>query len=344
MGYSALAASCDPEDTPLLQQTLQAVVSSRASSTMQLYSQPWLAFKSWCDQRPSRGPALPATELTVAMYLQHVVNSASSYAVVKTASAAIYTAHRLAGIPERAIPTKLEKPKAVRAAAKRQLGLKVVNRKDPLDLEDCLAIVAILAPADKEMPVWSLMLATYTMVCFAGFLRYNDAAQLMACDVKIYGDRAELFISKRKNDQFRKGDVVVLARGHTVACPVGLLERYLLSAGLSGAVPLFQSFDGQQARFQPRLAKLSGAALSYEQARYHVLKMVAKVKGITAQEVRALFGLHSLRSGGATFVAKVGVCERDFQAHGGWACRESMLRYLEANLDAKLGVTKVMGY
>ena len=61
-----------------------------------------------------------------------------------------------------------------------------------------------------------------------------------------------------------------------------------------------------------------------------------------------MFGLHSLRSGGATDVAAVlaknDIPEHVFQAHGAWKSREAMLVYIQRSLATKLQVTQVMGY
>jgi integrase len=275
----------------------------------------------------------------VCIYLGELSKSAKSYAVVKMASAAISTMHEMSGF---ASPTKHALCKDVRAAAKRALGLLIKNRKEPLDLDVCLAIVTMLAY--QGAPVWSLMLASYIMLCFAAFLRYDDAVNIQVEHVKFYELHAEVFLAKRKNDQFRSGNVVCVARGKSDACPVKLLHRYVAQARLAKGSPLFQGFDGHKARFEPLKCCLSGKRITYGQARDQVLKYVGKALAMPAEHVRARFGLHSLRSGGASLVAAHGVDERKFQAHGGWQSRSAMLVYLQESLDNKLGVTAAMGY
>ena len=132
-----------------------------------------------------------------------MARSASSYSVVKTASAAIFNAHKMAGYSEAEIPTKHQMCKSVREAAKRELGTQVKNRKDPVSLETLLAMVALLTP--RGAPIWAVSLAALAMTCFAGFLRYSDCSVILVGDVKFYDTHMEIFIGKRKNDQFRKG-------------------------------------------------------------------------------------------------------------------------------------------
>ena len=70
--------------------------ATRALSSLAQYQNPWLAFCKFCAE--GKYVALPAHPLVVAMFLTAVAKSAASYAVVKTASAAIFTHHEMAGV------------------------------------------------------------------------------------------------------------------------------------------------------------------------------------------------------------------------------------------------------
>jgi hypothetical protein len=81
------------------------------------------------------------------------------------------------------------------------------------------------------------------MVCFSGFLRYDCACQIFADEVRFYSSHMEIFLAKRKNDQFRSGSVVCIAQGKSLSCPVSLLKSLLVKAGSLGKhVPVFRSF------------------------------------------------------------------------------------------------------
>ena len=142
-----------PAHAELLQATQGMMVGSRALSSLAQYQNPWLAFCKFCAE--GKYVALPAHPLVVAMFLTAVAKSAASY-VVKTASAAIFTHHEMAGVE--APPTKHVMCKGVRAAAKRQLGLAVRNRKEPLTLEDAGAIAQLLLAGVPRLH--DLMIAT----------------------------------------------------------------------------------------------------------------------------------------------------------------------------------------
>ena len=53
-----------------------------------------------------------------------------------------------------------------------------------------------------------------------------------------------------------------------------------------------------------------------------------------------LFGLHSLRSGGATAAANAGVNDRLFKRHGRWRTDKAKGGYVKDNLDVLLSVSK----
>jgi hypothetical protein len=94
------------------------------------------------------------------------------------------------------------------------------------------------------------------MVCFSGFLRYDCACQIFAIEVRFYSSHMELFLAKRKNDQFRSGSVVCIARGKSLSCPVSLLKPLLVKAGFLGKhFPVFRSFKkGSSKKNAPQIS------------------------------------------------------------------------------------------
>jgi integrase len=329
-----------PKDRALLAATLRMGMESRSASTLAVYDPKIAHFKDWCTRHGYS--SLPAQPVHVAMYLTELVASGSSYPPVKAASAAIFTMHQVAGCPQE--PTKHVLCKNVRAAAKRRFGVAVRNRKEPLSVATCAAIVTKLTGGSySSCPLWALMLSAYVMLCFAGFFRYDDATRIKRKDVKFYAAHAEIFLAKRKNDPFRKGNVIPVARGSTGACPVRLLEALFARVPYGNEQHIFQAYDGHAAG-RGGDPPLAGAQIEYGRARYQVMKQVGLQMGLSVREAQARFGLHSLRSGGATKAAAENVDERVFQAHGGWKSREAMLAYIEETLDHQLSVTRAMGY
>ena len=345
-GDRAWVSKSDPEEVRLAAVMAEVVLSSRADGTWTTYLPLWQKFVQWCAARtPPRTP-LPADGPTVALYLISVAQTANTYSVVKAASGAICSFHdvALAGVA----PTEHPMVALVRRSVQRRLGVALVNQKEPLDFEVIRGAASWVWTLEQGHNRWALAL-TLVLVGFCGFLRYSDLAQLYADEIHFYEDRAELFLETRKNDQLREGNVVVLARGESSACPVAALEwllRSVPSLQAGGHVRLFQRFDGRVTRFHPEriLGTMRGEEMSYDQMRSLMFALLTKCTGVPEEDLKRRYGTQSLRSGGATLVAAEGVSDRVFQRHGGWRTPQMKDHYVQDTMGAKLEVTRAMRY
>jgi len=257
----------------------------------------------------------------------------------------LFTLHDLALIPEDRNPTKCAMAKLIRAAAKRRLGVKLVNQKDPLPLAVLRAGVVCVVGDESRVPVLALSQAAMIMVMWSGFLRYKDMKNIYVQCIRFYTTHMEIFLHYRKNDQFRKRDVVYIARGaFSDTCPVRLTELLIRRAGLRGEQPLFQGWDGRAARWKGMTGlPLSGKPVSYDQCRQAFFRLVAKATARPEVELKAQFGTQSCRSGGATVAART-VDFRRFQQHGAWQSATSAHRYIEDSVEDRVEVTQTLGY
>jgi hypothetical protein len=340
-----MAAHVHPSHAYLLQLTQACVGSSRAPSTFQRYEGPWQRFTRWC--RHFGYVSLPALPITVAMFLTHLLQRCSryghGYGVLRMASAAIFQAHKLANFHN---ITSHPVVVSVRDCAKRVLVNGYLNRKEPLTRDTCVAVVLHILNSHMTVPNYRLQLATFIMVCFAGFLRYNDATHIFCDEIRFYPTHMEVFLETRKNQQFREGNVVFIARGKSVVCPVALTHRLLTLNGSFGQhVPLFRSYDGRKVRgLSDRSVALSHHPWAYAQARQAVFKAMSSCLHIPTHSLLAVYGLHSLRSGGATCVAAQNIPVFHFQRHGGWVDARSVAVYVKASLDHRLLPTACLGF
>ena len=94
-------------------------------------------------------------------------------------------------------------------------------------------------------------------------------------------------------------------------CPVAMLERYYKLPDLSREQDKFLFRGLVTIKKASRLRSTGG--LSYTRAWEVVLDMLAAI-GLDKKP----FGLHSLRSGGASAAANAGVPDRFFKRHGRW--------------------------
>lgn len=305
------------------------VLSSKANSTSLLYHR---AYRKWKEFAFSmfNGNVFPANPFHVALYLQHLIEQSQSPSVVDSAFYGIKWAHSMAGIPS---PTDNPVVEAVRSASKRILGTGVVNRKEPVSPS---LIHDIIGRSNLDNPV-ELRNITMYVLSFAGFLRFDDVSRIRRNDIFFNDGFMVIKIHKSKNDQLRRGDEVVISELSSCACPVKLLRRYLTNFQISP--------ESRELIFRP-ISRGKGACrlvapdkpISYTTIREAFRR---DLKSIGADPSR--FGLHSLRSGGATMAANNGVNDRVFQRHGRWKSVQAKDIYVDDDLEQRLTVSKFLG-
>ena len=111
-----------------------------------------------------------------------------------------------------------------------------------------------------------------------------------------------------------------------------VLEEFLKIGNHSKGSKLFR-----HVRNTKRGVCLRDQPMSYSRA-MELLKRELQREGLDSSQ----FGLHSLRSGGASAAAALGIPDRLFQRHGGWRSEKARNNYLEESLDSLLLVSKSM--
>ena len=229
-------------------------------------------------------------------------------------------AHSLAGIPS---PTANPIVEAVRSASKRILGTALVNRKEPILSS---AIHDIISRSYFDNPV-ELRNITLFVLSFAGFFRFDDVSRIRRNDISFNDGFMVIKVPKSKNDQLRRGREVVISEIHSCACPVKLLKRYLTEFQIPP--------DSRDLIFSPiskgnNFCKLvvPDKPISYGTIRNSFRR---DLKNIGADPSK--FGLHSLRSGGATMAANNGISDRVFQRHGRWKSVQAKNIYVDDDLN-----------
>ena len=154
-----------------------------------MYRYAWNEFVRFCERRTPPQRPLPAPNAIVAMFLQNRTNRrpSGSYAAIRTASAAISQMHRINLFPS---PTLSLPCTMVRSAAKRSLGLAVRNNKEPFTWANVCSLINDRCQRSTGFSSW--IIATMAAICFAGFCRYSDAANLLWEDVSFHGSYMEL--------------------------------------------------------------------------------------------------------------------------------------------------------
>ena len=176
------------------------------------------------------------------------------------------------------------------------------------------------------------------IISCAGYLRFSELAYLRRSNVEFFPSHIKVQLEKSKTDIYREGRDVVIANTGNKTCPVELLQRYLKLANIpeSSIECLFRSVS-----FISPLAVINSEIqvrfLIQCQEKFYCLLL--KNLGLD----KSKFGLHSLRSGGASAAANPGIEDRLFKKLGRWKSERAQHRYVKEDMYTKLSVSKNLG-
>lgn len=170
-----------------------------------------------------------------------------------------------------------------------------------------------------------LRLAAICVTAYTDIFCYNELGSLRCCDVSFCDSFVRVYVYKSKINVYRDGAYVLLAKTGSVSCPFYLLCRYISAANLdlSSSLPFFRSLYFHKTTSTYSLRRTT---MSYSRRREIVFVY--------------LFGLHSLRAGGAFAAANAGVSDRLFKRHGRWKTEQAKDGYIKDKLDSLLSVFK----
>ena len=310
----------------------QIALDSRSSGTIKNYLTGFKRWKVWASKYDEIN-ILPTEPKHIALYLTYLTKISKSHTPISLAFYSLSWAHRTAGFDD---PTNHDLPKMVRESAVRKLG-KGNNKKLPVSSDDIKCIVKKFAGVNASL--LDLRTVCICLLCYSGFLRFDEVASIKFCDIEIEETHMRLFIEKSKTDQCREGAWVYISRAYSIACPVTILERYLSLAVfkkgsekyLFRAVSYFRSLGRHKLR-------PGNSPITYSCARELILKVFKEV-GLESR----LFGTHSLRAGGATAAAENQVPDRLFKKHGRWRSERVKDGYVKEGLNQLLLVSINLG-
>ena len=176
----------------------EIVLGSRADSTTLTYLNGFKRWRAWANRFPEVA-VLPATPAYVSLYLLIVLQASSSPAPVQNAFYNIRWAHDIAGFDS---PTNHTLPQKVVESAKRRL-LHLTSKKLPITPE---ILQKLFQNLDRSLVDTRFM--AMALLAFAGFLRFDELANLKLKDLALHDTYFELFFESSKTDQYREGAIV----------------------------------------------------------------------------------------------------------------------------------------
>ena len=306
--------------------------ASRADSTVKKYKGAVNSWKHWCLE--NRISELNPTLEEVARYFLCLFNNDAPYSRIETAFYGLkWHFDCSAYIMNISNPCDSKFLRLLLDGLKRKLARPVV-RKEPVTPDMLIKIVDRF----DNPNVKDLRTCTMFLLAYAGFLRFDELVNIKVNDIRFCTSHIKIFLEKSKTDQFREGSWVVVSATGKPTCPVNMLSKFLSSAGIVD----FSSneFVFRQISFCKSLKsyKLRSSKLSYSRCR-EIFKDTLEAIGVDSK----FFGLHSLRAGGATAAAEIGVPDRLFKRHGRWVSDSSKNRYVKESLSNKMLVSLNLG-
>ena len=317
----------DPELTSLASRLPTTILHSRADSTVTKYLRGFRRWKTWANAKKLE--PIPAKSHHFALYLQHLGEETKSKAAVEEACNAVSWVHSSAGLS-----SLLADPfvKATLEGLQRSLAKSVV-KKEPVTVD---MLEAIVCDADKSGSLADLRLATACLLGFAGFLRFGELISLRPCDFELSQEMMKIRIIQSKTDQWRQGDELVIARTGNCTCPVAMLERYMRRTSMC--------WNDQRYLFRPIQRTKNGEVLRQSgKISYTCMRELFRKKIADLGLPPCNFGLHSLRSGGATAAAGAKVPDRLFKRHGRWKSENAKDGYVKDEIQTRLTVSRSLG-
>lgn len=303
------------------------LLCSKSGSTSKKYNYAFNSWKKFCSI--NNYTDLPGSPIIVALYLSELLNSTKSYHSVSSAFYGIKWAHQINGLLD---PTDNNFVKNILESAKRT-AKKPCQKKDPVTSDLIIELCDSFSQSEDLCTVRSLCMIT---TAFSGFLRYDELSNIRCTDISFEDNHVKLFIPKSKTDQYRHGCEILLSQGHTSACPVKMLKRYMSLANLDARS---NSFLFKAVNKSHSVSKLisKDKKLSYTRTKECIVSLFKSVNPYLD------IGLHSLRSGGVSTAANNDVSERCLKRHGRWKTDFAKDSYIDDNLCKRLKVSQSLG-
>ena len=167
--WSTLKELQDAELQKLAKALPLSVLQSRATSTTRKYLGAFKRWKSWATEHQL--VVFPVEATNLALYLQHLGESKSCKSAVEEAVHGLSWVHTIAGITT---PTSSPFVQATLEGLKRTFA-KPICKKLPFTIE---MLQAIVRDAKKADTLSSLRLAAICLISFAGFLCFDELANI----------------------------------------------------------------------------------------------------------------------------------------------------------------------
>ncbi|XP_038066816.1 uncharacterized protein LOC119736878 isoform X1 [Patiria miniata] len=316
------------------EQLLHEAIAAKSVGSCHSYFYKCRQFIKWLVQ--CKIPmSFPVSEGIVAAYLSHTNSTSRSDSVMTTTASAIKWLHSLMNIKNNPIDSPIVQQLLI--SFRKRLHHPPVQ-KDPLSLVQLNQIVDKFAGDDCSL--MQLRTACYVSLKFALLFRHNEIAEIKANHITPLPDAQgiKIVIPKSKTDIFREGNVAFLPTSQSFYSPYVILTRFMKQLGISIGDDQFIFTPLTFCSASNSYKRTQNKPLSYTRSRELFFDAL---KAIGVEDVKR-FGLHSLRSGGATRLANNKIPEELIMQHGRWKTTTAKNRYIKRDLTTRLQVSKAV--
>jgi hypothetical protein len=317
----------------------RCLASCLAPSTLTGYFYAW---RRWVDTCKAKGwTPIPADPTHFGRHLTFLAQNSQQVGGVSMAIHAVNYVHKLNRLP---LPGHAPLVQSVHEAVRRDLS-RPLHQKEPLLPWMVQSIVSLYCTDTSAS--WQWMIGTAILFHFCIMARYDDLAALRLdpeyCE--IHNTHVTFFIERRKTDQYGRGQYVDVSASATTgtgspSCPVFILREYIRRFGSRG--PLLKPFGSDWWRGQKVVDTTAEPAMPYPTFLKEFRLALREACGMSELQAKD-FGLHSARSGGATEAFRAGIASELVMRQAGVTGHNWRIRYERPSLEARLGVTRILG-
>ncbi|XP_076105607.1 uncharacterized protein LOC143073733 [Mytilus galloprovincialis] len=307
------------------------LTESKSNNTVQNYYYGFLRWKKWAlSNGISSEFILPAKPIHVAIYLACLVQQNRTPSPINQAFYSIRWAHSIISVIS---PTDSDLVKNILEGAKRRLSVPI-KKKEPIT-PDMLSQMFDRLYCENNL--YNQRTISACLLSYSGFLRVSELLNLKTCNIQFFLSHMSVFIQKSKTDIYRDGDRIIIARTGNKLCPVKNLERFLEWSNnpLDTDVFVFRNLTKTKENY---MFRKENKPLSYTRMRELFIEAFSPI----VPNIKS-FGLHSLRSGGASAACNFGISDRLFKRHGRWRSETAKDGYVKDSFSDRMLVSQNLG-
>ena len=230
--------------------------------------------------------ALPADPGVFALYLVHLIQHGGSVSVLNSAIYGASWVHKESGYPMLGDHPLVQQV----AEAGRRILAKPSNRKKAMEVSQVKKVISRLGQGDLGEVQVAVLFAL-------GFFR------LTVDNLQFADTHLAIFLTQRKNDQFHNGLWVFITRSDIFPCPVAVIEKFIKMGRHASNSRLFRRILKTK-----KMMNLKKEPMSYSRASELIKQELQKERLDPG-----FYSIHSLRAGGASAAAALGIRDRLFQ-------------------------------